>query len=659
MRWFLNRTVGTKLVLAFLIVAAGAAVSGIQAVLTLNKMSQSDAVLYHKMTVPLAAIGSASKQFQRIRVTTRDLIFNSDSPALLKENQRTLAELTMDVDNTLKAFESTIVSDNMRKRYETLKAARAAFIPLRDSVSLLANNGHRADAIAILNGELKRRSSDVEMAFEQISAEKVSDASALEDGNASSASRSIVWLSLNGLATVLVAVGLGVFLSRIIGRPLRAMAAASERLAVGDLQQPDDITTSDEIGALSCAFHRMVEAQQSLAADAVRLAAGDLAVTTTVRSEQDQLGAAFAHLRDTLNHLISETARLSRAATAGQLCTRGNASEFEGGFADLVRGFNNTLDAVILPVQEASTVLQALANRDLTVSVRGAYQGDHALIKEAVNRAVKELHDALAHVASSTSQISSAATQISATSETLAQGSSEEAASLEETTASVHELGSAAQGNAAHAVNARSLAQQAREATVSGVDEMHALDEAVQAISTSAKETAQIMKTIDMISFQTNLLALNAAVEAARAGEAGKGFAVVAEEVRALAIRSADAAKQTAALIEHSVASAQRGAEITGRVGERLSEIDKHVAGVYGVIDQIAAASEGQREGVRQVNIAMEQMNAVTQSVAASAEEASSAAEELAGQAQMLEQMVREFRLDDTDSRERRHLRAA
>ena len=162
--------------------------------------------------------------------------------------------------------------------------------------------------------------------------------------------------------------------------------------------------------------------------------------------------------------------------------------------------------------------------------MHGAYRGDHARIADAVNEAIGALREALEGVAMSTSQIAGAAGQIATTSETLAQSSSEQAASIEETSASVLELGGAAGSNAEHTVEARELAEKARAATTTGVQDMRLLDSAVDEISASAKETAQIMKTIDMISFQTNLLALNAAVEAARAGDAGKGFAVVAED---------------------------------------------------------------------------------------------------------------------------------
>jgi len=432
------------------------------------------------------------------------------------------------------------------------------------------------------------------------------------------------------------------------------MAEEAGRIALGDLQVRERLTQKDETGMLSVAFGDMVASQRAFAASAARIAKGDLAVEVTARSDRDDLGHAFVLLRATLQAVVGETTRLASSATAGQLSARGNAEQFDGGFRQVVSGINSTLDAVVMPIQEASAVLQRLADRDLTVTVQGDYQGDHAQIKDALNGAILALRDSLGGVVSSTTQIASAADQIATTSQSLAQGSSEQAASLEETSASLEELGSAAQRNAADAKSARDMAGRAREAMTVGVGEMQELSRAVQEIRTSASQTAQIVKTIDMISFQTNLLALNAAVEAARAGDAGKGFAVVAEEVRALALRSAEAARQTSELIEQSVNRANRGVEITRQVETRMTEIDKHVASVHETVGNIVTASEGQRQGVSEVNVAMQQMNQVTQSVAASAEESSSASEELAGQSQMLANLVAEFKLVDAEPLRRR-----
>ena len=178
-----------------------------------------------------------------------------------------------------------------------------------------------------------------------------------------------------------------------------------------------------------------------------------------------------------------------------------------------------------------------------------------------------------------------------------------------------------------------------------GVDSMARLSEAIERIKTSSDETAKIIKTIDEIAFQTNLLALNAAVEAARAGDAGKGFAVVAEEVRNLAMRSAEAAKTTANLIEGSVRNAENGVAINQEVYSNLEDINNQIRKVGEVMAEIAAASDQQSEGIEQINDAVGQMDAVTQQNAANSEESASAAQELSSQAAQVRGLVGSFAL--------------
>ncbi|MEN9509291.1 MAG: hypothetical protein RLZZ621_1854 [Gemmatimonadota bacterium] len=658
MQWFLDRPIGTKLLIAFLLVAAGAATAGLQSFLTVRRMTAADTVLYERMTVPLARIGFAAKQFQRVRVNVRDVIYNSTSTERIAERELAIAELTADIDTTLRAFEATIVSDAMRRHFDELLAARIAFLPIRDAVVTLAKTGQRDSAIVLLNGLMFERSKAVESAFEAIEKAKVEDAGALAARNAEEARTSTIFMVFVIGVSVALAIAAGLWLARLIGTPMQDMADAARRLAVGDLRSIARVERADETGVLSSAFADMIIAQQMLATAATRLAAGDLTQSVRPRSESDELGRAFQQLHGTVQLLVNESARLSAAGMAGQLTTRGDAGKFDGAFRDLVSGINATLDAVITPMLEAAAVLQRLAARDLTHRVDGAYQGDHAQIKTALNSALDALQHALANVSTSTGQIAGAAEQIANTSQSLAQGASEQASSLEETSASLEELGSTANRNADTARRAQALAMRARDVTSTGVAEMHELSQAVAEIGEAAAQTAHIVKTIDLISFQTNLLALNAAVEAARAGDAGKGFAVVAEEVRALAQRSAEAARQTAAIIDQSVSRALRGGQITKQVEQRLHEIDDHVVQVFGAIGQITDSSEGQREGVSQVNVAMSQMNTVTQSVAASAEESASASQELAGQAQRLAALVADFHLS-TESVQRATIRVA
>ncbi len=242
-------------------------------------------------------------------------------------------------------------------------------------------------------------------------------------------------------------------------------------------------------------------------------------------------------------------------------------------------------------------------------------------------------------------QTTSAAGQVSSASQSLAQGASEQAAAVEEVTSSIEEMASMTKQNAGNAEEAKSLAAGARDGAEKGGKAMGQMSSAIDDIKKSSDETAKIVKTIDEIAFQTNLLALNAAVEAARAGEAGKGFAVVAEEVRNLAQRSAEAAKNTADMIEGSVKNADSGVEISKEVGGSLEEIGEGSRKVNDLVAEIAAACGEQSQGIEQINTAVGQMDSVTQSNAANAEESASAAEELSAQAEQLKTMVQELQM--------------
>ncbi|MFZ5496182.1 MAG: methyl-accepting chemotaxis protein [Verrucomicrobiota bacterium] len=237
-------------------------------------------------------------------------------------------------------------------------------------------------------------------------------------------------------------------------------------------------------------------------------------------------------------------------------------------------------------------------------------------------------------------QSAAAAGQVSAASQSLAKGSSEQAASLEETSASLEELSSMTKRNAHDSLQARQAAGAARTAADTGATQMQSLQTAMHAIKGASEDITKILKTIDEIAFQTNILALNAAVEAARAGEHGAGFAVVAEEVRALAQRSAQAAKETAAKIEESVTRSNQGVEITAGVAKSFAEIQQQIRQLDQIVGQIATASQEQSQGIGQVTTAISQMDQLTQSNAGNAEETAAAAEELDAQAQALKGLV-------------------
>ncbi len=257
-------------------------------------------------------------------------------------------------------------------------------------------------------------------------------------------------------------------------------------------------------------------------------------------------------------------------------------------------------------------------------------------ITKPVNRIINGLTDAA-------NQVSAASEQVAAAGQSLAEGASEQASSLEETSSSLEEMSSMTRQNADNANQANTLASEASTSADKGMKAMESMTSAMQEIKRSSDETAKIIKVIDEIAFQTNLLALNAAVEAARAGDAGKGFAVVAEEVRNLAQRSAEAAKDTSNLIESSQKNADSGVRSTQEVMEILKSVTESVKKVNDIMTEVAAASNEQTTGIEQINTAITQMDQVVQQSASNSEESASAAEELAAQAQQMQEIVHEL----------------
>ena len=240
-------------------------------------------------------------------------------------------------------------------------------------------------------------------------------------------------------------------------------------------------------------------------------------------------------------------------------------------------------------------------------------------------------------------QVAAAATQVASSSQSLAEGASEQAASLEETSSSLEEISSMTRRNTEGAKRAKEISGQTRAAVDTCATDMAQMQTAMDAIKASSDDISKIIKSIDEIAFQTNILALNAAVEAARAGEAGAGFAVVAEEVRHLAQRSADSARETAAKIEDAVTRSSQGVQICQKVAHSLNDIVGKARQVDSLVGEIEQASSEQTTGITEVNSAVSQMDKLTQANAAAAEESASASEELNAQAVMQKEAVAEL----------------
>ena len=262
------------------------------------------------------------------------------------------------------------------------------------------------------------------------------------------------------------------------------------------------------------------------------------------------------------------------------------------------------------------------------------------LIKKLVAR---PLNSIIVNFKNITNQVSLRAGQVSSSSKQLADGSSNQAASIEETSSSLEEMSSMTKQNAENAKQADGHMKEANQVVSQANDSMTELITSMEEISKASQETSKIVKTIDEIAFQTNLLALNAAVEAARAGEAGVGFAVVADEVRNLSMRAAEAAKNTAGLIEGTMKKVADGSELVSKTNEAFTQVAESSQKVGELVGEIATASNEQTQGIEQTNTAVAEMDKVVQQNAANAEESASASEEMNAQAEQMKAMVNEL----------------
>jgi methyl-accepting chemotaxis protein len=298
---------------------------------------------------------------------------------------------------------------------------------------------------------------------------------------------------------------------------------------------------------------------------------------------------------------------------------------------------SNTKEAANATAENQRTILIVIILGSVTI-IAGIVIA--VFITRSITKPVKNI---VIDLTEGAQQVAAASGQLSATSQQLAEGNSEQASSIEETSSTLEESASMVSQNSENTRQAAILAAQTKASSDKGNNDMHDMMNSMNEIKKSSDQIAKIIKVIDDIAFQTNMLALNAAVEAARAGDAGMGFAVVAEEVRNLAQRSAQAAKDTAAIIESNITLSENGVSVAKKVGESLAEITVQAKKVNELMDEIAAASQEQSQGISQINKAISQMEAVTQQNAANAEESASASEELNAQAGNLREIVQQL----------------
>ncbi|MCP4753026.1 MAG: hypothetical protein GY866_19230 [Proteobacteria bacterium] len=369
----------------------------------------------------------------------------------------------------------------------------------------------------------------------------------------------------------------------------------------------------------------------AIVAGILALIIGSLMVAVNIRTILRQLGGD-----------PSEIGEIAKKLASGQFDIEQSDRNLTGVFAELMK-MTDSLKGAIMSIQGT---MDSISKGDLTNTIEDeGMRGELVLIKNSVNSSIEMLSHTISQVAVATDQVNSGSTQISDASQSLASGTSEQAASLEEISSTMSEVDSRANANNENANQASQLTTQAMETANRGNEQMKEMLSAMDKINSSSTDISKIIKVIDEIAFQTNLLALNAAVEAARAGKYGKGFAVVAEEVRSLAARSAEAAKNTTELIENSVKEVDSGVSNAGKTAEVLKEINEGITQVNDLVGEIAAASREQSDNTNEINTSLTQVNSIVQQNSSISEEAASASEELNSQSMELQNLMNRFKL--------------
>ena len=522
---------------------------------------------------------------------------------LVYQNARYLQQ----IDQEAKAFDEGIAqlreelahADGAGALVDRLEEAEARyrFEIVRKETRLAANPATLGQAVALVQtGAAGRHMDAVNKAYEDIrpTIQGRMDAAYAANDAAFDTARLTLLVGV-GLALSLSIV-FGLILSKSIATPVTAMTATMRRLADGDktIDVPA-IGRKDEIGEMAAAVLAFKEA--------------------AIANERLELEAASG--RETGERERARSQEISAAAAREQA----------------------------LVVNALAEGLDHLTRGDLTYTLTQEFPGDYVKLKDDFNAAIGQLKDAMSVVVTNVSAIRSGAGEISQAADDLSRRTEQQAASLEETAAALDEITATVNRTASGARQASDTVQAAKgDAETSGSVVRDAVS-AMGAIEKSAQEISQIIGVIDEIAFQTNLLALNAGVEAARAGDAGRGFAVVASEVRALAQRSAEAAKEIKVLISASTSQVNTGVSLVGQTGEALQRIVGRVAEIDGLVSEIAASAQEQATGLQQVNTAVNQMDQVTQQNAAMVEESTAASHSLSQEAESLAGSVSRFQI--------------
>lgn len=661
-----------KVQLGFLLIALIAATIAISDFVRISGLGDAKDKLFEYQESE-KAISSVYTNFQKIQFLMLKFSMAEFSQDF-QSDMATFQEYKDDVDEALAAIIETSESEEFQQNVTEIQGIWKNYKEVVADAILSASATQAYEMAAIIATTSGQEvGQELVAKFDTIISELQIESQTVSANVSGSVSTAKTWIII-GLVLCTVVLLFSLFiLAPALSKPINKIKIALGEFAKGNFNTSVGIYTKDEFGELANMLRGLRDAQQEKVDAAQKIAAGEFKKVTPA-SDDDLLAHAFNKEVDSIDQVLKEADKLIAANKEGNLKVRGDESKFAGSWKEVIGGYNSILDAIVAPINEASTVLDTMANGDFTRKMKGDFKGDYKLIKDNVNKVNESLNQVIGKVAESSSELASSASQISSSTEEMAAGASEQSAQTAEVAGAMEQMTKTIIENTRNAnsaaESAKSAGDKAKEGgdvvvqTIKGINRIAEVvvhsAETIQALGKSSDEIGEIIQVINDIAEQTNLLALNAAIEAARAGEQGRGFAVVADEVRKLAERTTKATKEIEAMIkqiqrdttgavesiQEGTKEVEKGKELANKAGESLHEIIANSDKVAEIIGQLAVASEEQTLTSEQISKNVEAISNVTQQSAQGTQQISRASEDLYRLTGNLQDLINHFKLD-------------